>query len=129
MRRGRNKKEGKEILLLVFIIILLMLDIYLVIYSFKCKSKNSLREEEFLKMLENKSRSSALPTAFFIGGTPDYSKAGDLDGDGDIDFEDFAIFADDWGCPASPDCGAADIDGDGDVDLGDFEKFVKGWGK
>jgi len=129
MKRGKNKKESKEILLLVLIIILLMFDIYLVIYSFECKNKNSLEKEEFLKMLENKSESSALYTKFWVGDTPDYSKAGDLDGDGDIDFEDFAIFADDWGCLASPDCGAADIDGDGDVDLDDFEKFIKGWGK
>ena len=51
---------------------------------------------------------------------------GDLDGDGDVDLDDYDIFA---GCltgpdePLPPGCDAADVDGDGDVDLFDFSAF------
>lgn len=51
---------------------------------------------------------------------------GDLDGDGDIDRDDFDAFA---ACSAGPGgrppagCGKADLDGDGDVDLADFAAF------
>jgi hypothetical protein len=52
--------------------------------------------------------------------------SGDLDGDGDVDIDDFDLFADcisgpDVGFP--PDCDLADLDGDGDVDLSDFAEF------
>ena len=63
-------------------------------------------------------------------GVPDEcDMAGDLDGDGDVDIDDFAIFA---GCMAGPDvieapaaCDPvdfvyADFDNDEDVDLADF---------
>ncbi|HRX84671.1 MAG TPA: glycoside hydrolase family 30 beta sandwich domain-containing protein [Phycisphaerae bacterium] len=64
----------------------------------------------------------------FAGGSP----PGDLDGDGDVDVADAAIFAN---CMAGPQVFAApggclatdftncDFDGDGDVDLADFEVF------
>lgn len=54
------------------------------------------------------------------------TRSGDLDGDGDVDSNDFALFAD---CmtgpevPAGPDCALADFDCDADVDLGDFALF------
>lgn len=51
---------------------------------------------------------------------------GDLDGDGDVDLEDFEAFADcmlgpDIPCPAG--CEATDLTGDGDADLTDFTLF------
>ncbi len=51
---------------------------------------------------------------------------GDFDDDGDVDLDDFDIFA---GCmtgpdiPTGPGCEPADIDADGDVDLADFGVF------
>jgi hypothetical protein len=50
----------------------------------------------------------------------------DLDDDGDVDLDDFLVFA---GCMSGPGagcpggCEAADLDGDDDVDLGDFSVF------
>jgi hypothetical protein len=52
----------------------------------------------------------------------------DIDGDGDVDLDDFAEFAP---CQAGPDgslpegCGSRDLDGDADVDLKDFSNFQK----
>ena len=51
---------------------------------------------------------------------------GDLDGDGDVDNDDFTIFA---GCMNGPDipypldCDGADLNVDGDVDVADFAEF------
>jgi len=62
-------------------------------------------------------------------GIPDECEVdvpGDLDGDGDVDNDDFAIFAD---CMSGPDipyslgCDAADLNVDGDVDVADFAEF------
>ena len=56
-------------------------------------------------------------------------RPGDLDGDGDIDWEDYDLFEDCLAGPDGPptgDCGpAADMDGDGDVDLEDFAEFQR----
>ena len=60
--------------------------------------------------------------------------AGDHDGDGDIDADDFAALVGCWSAPseppspAAPDCDGAclaafDLDGDGDVDLSDLAEF------
>ncbi len=51
---------------------------------------------------------------------------GDLDGDGDVDFDDYAIFEDCLtgpGVPPQTGCENADLDFDGDVDLADFAEF------
>ncbi|MHC4444051.1 MAG: DUF5010 domain-containing protein [Planctomycetota bacterium] len=52
--------------------------------------------------------------------------AGDFDGDGDVDHEDFGIFQaclTGNGQPVAADCLYADLDGDRDVDLEDFSVF------
>jgi hypothetical protein len=56
--------------------------------------------------------------------------AGDVDGDGDVDPDDFAIFAGAYGSVVGdptydPEC---DIDGDGDVDPDDFAIFAANYG-
>ena len=56
---------------------------------------------------------------------------GDLDGDGDVDNDDFSIFA---GCMNGPDilypldCYTVDLNVDGDVDVADFAEFQLGFG-
>ncbi|MCP4247366.1 MAG: VCBS repeat-containing protein [bacterium] len=50
----------------------------------------------------------------------------DLDGDGDLDLDDYAIFHDALGGPDVPvidACTSGDLDGDGDTDLVDFGHF------
>lgn len=52
--------------------------------------------------------------------------AADLDCDGDVDLDDFAVLADCLGGPEAglfPDCEAPDLDGESDVDLSDFAAF------
>ncbi|KPV61718.1 MAG: Periplasmic copper-binding protein (NosD) [Candidatus Bathyarchaeota archaeon BA2] len=53
---------------------------------------------------------------------------GDIDGDGDVDVDDFYVFSRAYGTsPASnPGC---DLDGDGDVDKDDFYMFAGNYGK
>ena len=53
---------------------------------------------------------------------------GDVDGDRDVDPDDFYLFAGAYGTspPSNPNC---DIDGDGDVDPGDFYIFAGNYGK
>ncbi|MBN1491406.1 MAG: hypothetical protein JXA69_15940 [Phycisphaerae bacterium] len=51
----------------------------------------------------------------------------DLDGDADVDLDDFTIFQPCFNGPNRtypPDCNAADLDDDGDVDLSDFSEFA-----
>lgn len=52
----------------------------------------------------------------------------DIDGDGDVDPDDFYIFSRAYGTapPSNPEC---DLDGDGDVDPNDLAIFAKDYGK
>jgi hypothetical protein len=55
---------------------------------------------------------------------------GDLDCDGDVDFDDFAIFSRCWmnpGCPKISACGKADLTGDSKVIMDDLDVFVENW--
>lgn len=79
-----------------------------------------------------------LDTCFQITGIPDAGSPADLDGDGDMDIDDFTILAD---CMAGPDvttppsgCDPVDFanagfDADDDVDLADFVTFQKAFGQ
>jgi hypothetical protein len=53
--------------------------------------------------------------------------AGDLDGDGDIDSSDFALFALCWFGPAAGDCVNADLIADGQVNFRDLQAFADIW--
>ena len=63
-----------------------------------------------------------------VGGFVVRHPDADIDGDGDVDLDDFAEFAP---CQAGPDgvipegCGSRDLDGDNDVDLKDFSNLQK----
>ena len=55
---------------------------------------------------------------------------GDIDGDGDVDLDDFALFIGCMAGPENPNPGCdpqhferSDLDGDGDVDLADCAEF------
>ena len=53
---------------------------------------------------------------------------GDLDGDGDTDVLDFAIFSTNFGATGLPPFTGGDSDGDGDVDVLDFANFATNFG-
>jgi len=66
--------------------------------------------------------------AVYVFGVPATPLPGDLDGDGTVDADDFAILqpcltGPRMACP--PPCAAADLDGDSDVDLADFAAFQR----
>ena len=64
----------------------------------------------------------ALPSAAYV------SSSGDIDGDCDVDVDDFYLFAKAYGT-SPPSNLMADLDSDGDVDPDDFRIFVRNYGK
>ena len=55
---------------------------------------------------------------------------GDLDGDLDVDFYDFAIFAEHWmksGCVETSSCGAAELTGDANITMDDLKILTENW--
>jgi len=52
---------------------------------------------------------------------------GDMDGDYDVEWDDFAIFALYWGMIDCGDCGGADLNGDNNVDMLDILEFGGWW--
>lgn len=64
----------------------------------------------------------------YVDGWVIVTIAGDIDGDYDVDPDDFAIFAGVYGTspPSISDC---DLDGDDDVDADDFYIFARNYGK
>ena len=55
--------------------------------------------------------------------------AGDFNGDGAVNFDDFFQFVDVFGQPAEGDAAKFDLDGGGTVDFNDFFQFVDNFGK
>ena len=54
--------------------------------------------------------------------------AGDFDGDGQVAFSDFFLFADNFGLSVPPGNPVADLDGDGEISFGDFFIFADSFG-
>jgi len=52
---------------------------------------------------------------------------GDLELDRNVDFIDFAFFAEYWRSVACGQCGGADLSGDGSVDVDDLADFADNW--
>ncbi len=52
---------------------------------------------------------------------------GDMDGNGNVDIADLALFADYWSQTDCGQCGGADFTGDGNVDIDDLTLFIEIW--
>ncbi len=52
------------------------------------------------------------------------ARLGDADGDGDVDLDDFGVFAPCYGGAITPGCEMMDFDGDSDVDEDDYQAFL-----
>jgi len=52
---------------------------------------------------------------------------GDMDGNGNVDIADLALFADYWSQTDCGRCGGADLTGDGNVDIDDLICFIEIW--
>ncbi len=52
---------------------------------------------------------------------------GDMDGDRDVDFQDFVLFAPYWRHTNCGQCAGADLTDDGEVGIDDFRRFVANW--
>jgi hypothetical protein len=52
---------------------------------------------------------------------------GDMDGNGNVDIADLALFADYWSQTDCGLCGGADFTGDGNVDIDDLTLFIEIW--
>ena len=67
-------------------------------------------------------------TAFIQTSIPDpWLSNGDINSDGDVDFEDFALFGLWWLDTGCGSCGGADLTGEGDVTIDDLNIMVSNW--
>jgi hypothetical protein len=53
--------------------------------------------------------------------------SGDMDCDGDVDLEDFAVLGNHWLEGICGKCGGAEVSGDGDVDIDDLAELSANW--
>jgi len=79
----------------------------------------------------NKTDSSETVVELNIGSGPasiiSISLSADIDADGDVDFIDFALFAEQWQADTGNTCSGADLTGDGIVNEDDLEEFILQW--
>ncbi|MHC4374824.1 MAG: GDSL-type esterase/lipase family protein [Planctomycetota bacterium] len=67
-------------------------------------------------------------TAFIQTSIPDpWLSNGDINSDGDVDFEDFALFGLWWLDTGCGSCGGADLTGEGDVTIDDLNIMANNW--
>jgi hypothetical protein len=73
---------------------------------------------------------SGAVASYIVEGTPSGGTPGDIDGDGDVDLSDLAIFLSVFGlCEGAPGfVPAADINGDGCIDLADLTILLSNFG-